>query len=127
MEENKIDINSIIGFVLIFGILVYMFYQNKPTPEELEAAKAKQEQVEVAKENEEKAVLKAPITETAQIDLNDSTAVANYKSTIGSFGFTKAADGISELNNELVSLPFILLKITMPPLVLNLPPQIIEH
>ena len=46
MEEKKLDINSIIGFVLIFGIMIYMFYQNKPTPEELEAQeKAKQEQV----------------------------------------------------------------------------------
>ena len=45
MEEKKLDINSIIGFVLIFGILVYMMYQNTPTPEELEAQKqAEQEQ-----------------------------------------------------------------------------------
>ena len=45
MEEKKLDINSIIGFVLIFGILAYMLWQNQPTPEELEAQeKAKQEQ-----------------------------------------------------------------------------------
>jgi len=45
MEEKKLDINSIIGFVLIFGILMYMLWQNQPTPEELEAQeKAKQEQ-----------------------------------------------------------------------------------
>ena len=51
MEEKKLDINSIIGFVLIFGILAYMLWQNQPTPEELEAQeKAKQEQVE-AEEN----------------------------------------------------------------------------
>ena len=37
MEEKKIDFNSIIGFVLIFGILLFMLWQNKPTPEELEA------------------------------------------------------------------------------------------
>jgi len=36
MEEKKLDINSIIGFVLIFGILIFMFYTNKPTPEERE-------------------------------------------------------------------------------------------
>lgn len=46
MEEKKLDVNSIIGFVLIFGILAYMLWQNKPTPEELEAQeKAKQEQI----------------------------------------------------------------------------------
>ena len=35
MEEKKLDINSIIGFVLIFGILMYMLWQNQPTPEEV--------------------------------------------------------------------------------------------
>ena len=46
MEEKKLDLNSIIGFVLIFAILIFMFWQNKPTPEEIEAQKAKQELVE---------------------------------------------------------------------------------
>lgn len=54
MEEKKLDINSIIGFVLIFGILAYMLWQNSPTPEELEAQeKAKQEQVEADKKVKE--------------------------------------------------------------------------
>ncbi|WP_418511589.1 membrane protein insertase YidC [Corallibacter sp.] len=54
MEEKKFDLNSIIGFVLIFGILLYMMYINKPTPEELEAQeKAKQEQVEASKKAKE--------------------------------------------------------------------------
>ena len=56
MEEKKLDIKSIIGFVLIFGILIYMFYQNQPTPEELEAQKAEQARVEAeAKAAEEAA------------------------------------------------------------------------
>jgi len=47
MEEKKLDLNSIIGFVLIFAILAYMLWQNQPTPEQIEAQeKAKQEQVE---------------------------------------------------------------------------------
>ena len=47
MEEKKFDLNSIIGFALIFGILLFMLWQNQPTPEELEAQeKAKQEQVQ---------------------------------------------------------------------------------
>jgi len=46
MEEKKLDINSIIGFALIFGILMYMLWQNQPTPEEIaEQEKAKQEQL----------------------------------------------------------------------------------
>ena len=45
MEEKKLDINSIIGFVLISGILLWMLYANTPTAEELKA-KEKKEQVE---------------------------------------------------------------------------------
>ena len=37
MEEKKLDVNSLIGFGLIFVILIYMFYINQPTPEELAA------------------------------------------------------------------------------------------
>ena len=102
MEEKKLDINSIIGFVLIFGILIFMFYQNRPTPEEVEAEKVKQEQVEAeAKQNEIQEVKEA---EPAAINLQDSTAIANYKSEIGAFGFTAPSDAITTLENELVEL-----------------------
>ncbi|MGB5667119.1 MAG: membrane protein insertase YidC [Maribacter sp.] len=102
MEEKKLDINSIIGFVLIFGILIFMFYQNRPTPEEVEAEKAKQEQVEAeTKQNEIQEVKEA---EPAAINLQDSTAIANYKSEIGAFGFTAPSDAITTLENELVEL-----------------------
>lgn len=102
MEEKKIDINSIIGFVLIFGILIFMFYQNRPTPEELEAQKAKQEQVEAESKKDEtpKITEEAPLT----IDLQDSTLVANYKNAIGAFGYTAPSDDVTTLENELVTL-----------------------
>ena len=102
MEEKKLDVNTIIGFVLIFGILLFMFWQNQPTPEEIAAKKAEQEQIDAkAKENkvvEEKAV--APAT----LNLQDSTALANYKSTLGAFGFTQANEATTVLENNLVSL-----------------------
>ena len=50
MEERKLDINTVIGFVLLFGIMIWYFYQNQPTPEEIEAQKqAETEQVEAVK------------------------------------------------------------------------------
>ncbi len=102
MEEKKIDINSIIGFMLIFGILIYMFYQNQPTPEELEAEKAKQEQVEAESKPEE---VQAPaVAEPARIDMQDSTAVASYKNSMGAFGYTAPSDGTTQLENDLVLL-----------------------
>ncbi|HEX8015345.1 MAG TPA: membrane protein insertase YidC, partial [Flavobacterium sp.] len=45
MEEKKFDLNSIIGFVLIFGILIWIMYQNKPSEKEIAAEKAKKELV----------------------------------------------------------------------------------
>ena len=49
MEEKKLDINSIIGFVLISGILLWMLYANTPSAEEVKE-KVKEEEVEVKKE-----------------------------------------------------------------------------
>ena len=45
MENKKLDLNSIIGFALIFGILIWIMYANQPTNEEIAAEKAKNEQV----------------------------------------------------------------------------------
>ncbi|MFK5972243.1 MAG: membrane protein insertase YidC [Flavobacteriaceae bacterium] len=104
MEEKKIDINSIIGFVLIFGILIFMFYQNKPTPEEVEAEKARQEQVETQSKAEENKVQESGQQEAVVVNIQDSTAVANYKSAIGAFGFTAPSEGITKLENDLVYL-----------------------
>jgi YidC/Oxa1 family membrane protein insertase len=103
MEEKKLDINSIIGFVLIFGILLFWMYQNQPTPEELEAEKAKQEQVE-AQEAAVKEESKTAGSTLPSINLQDSTAVANYKSNIGAFGFTAPSEGTTKLENDLLFL-----------------------
>ena len=102
MEEKKVDINSIIGFVLIFGILIFMFYQNQPTPEELEAEKAQQEQV--VKEEGSEALPSENLAQSPAINLQDSTAVANYQGKIGAFGYTQPTDKITKLENDLVSL-----------------------
>ena len=103
MEEKKIDINSIIGFVLIFGILIWMFYQNQPTPEEAAAEKAKQEQL-ADEEAGPETIQQKDSARPAQLNLQDSTAVANYKGKIGAFGFTEASDGTTKLQNDLVYL-----------------------
>ena len=103
MEEKKFDLNSIIGFLLIGGILMWLMYQNQPTPEEIEAEKAKQEQVEVAKQEINKS---APVLEEAQVNLKDSTALATYKSTLGAFAYSaalpSAENTTTTFENELV-------------------------
>lgn len=100
MEEKKLDVNTIIGFVLIFGILLFMFWQNQPSPEEIATKKAEQEQIDA--KAKEAVVVEDKIDEPKVINLQDSTAVANYKSTIGAFGFTAPSDNVTVLENNLV-------------------------
>jgi YidC/Oxa1 family membrane protein insertase len=104
MEEKKFDVQSIIGFVLIFGILIFMFYQNQPSPEELEAEKAKQEQVEAVKASENIETETVINEVVPQLDLQDSTAVANYQGKLGAFGFTKPSNEITTLENDVLLL-----------------------
>ncbi|MEL7269288.1 MAG: membrane protein insertase YidC [Bacteroidota bacterium] len=108
MEEKKLDINSIVGFVLIFGILIFMFYQNQPTPEELEAQKAEQEKIEAAAAQEEQKPQQqdaaAPIRPTETLDANDSIAAVQYKNAVGAFGNTTITEGETVLENEVLHL-----------------------
>ncbi|MFI8604361.1 membrane protein insertase YidC [Cellulophaga baltica] len=103
MEEKKLDVKSIIGFVLIFGILLFMFWQNQPSDEEVAAKKAEQELID-AKAQEQKVETNTEIEKAPVLNLQDSTAVANYKSTIGAFGFTNPSEGTTVLENSLVYL-----------------------
>ncbi len=105
MEEKKLDLNAIIGFVLIFGILLGWMYLRQPSPEELEAQKTEQEQQEVAeKEEEATPPQEAQVVQTPEIPLQDSTAVAQYKRSVGAFGFTKVDKGTTVLENEVLYL-----------------------
>ncbi|WP_136481376.1 membrane protein insertase YidC [Cognatitamlana onchidii] len=90
MEEKKLDINSIIGFVLIFGILAYMLYQNAPTPEEIEAQeKAKQEQVEAEKKAEEKALsIENAASQYVSGNQLDSIQQVKLNNKLGAFAYS---------------------------------------
>lgn len=109
MEEKKLDLNSIIGFVLIFGILIWMMYQNQPSKEQLAAEKAKKEQSatlsskKVASENITLNQVDTSSASTAQIE--------KLKKSLGNFAYsatlTSAKDTVTTLEND-----FILLKIS---------------
>lgn len=95
MEEKKFDVKSIIGFVLIFGILIFMMYQNSPSPEELEAQKkAEQEQVEAekkeSKQNEAVVTTSEDYTNTQALD---STQQVAAQSKVGAFGYALSLPG----------------------------------
>lgn len=91
MEEKKLDLNSIIGFVLIAAILMYMMYVNQPTPEEIAAEeKAKQEQIdaqEKAKAEAAKTLVTTP-EDYAITPGTDSTQLADLQNKIGAFAYS---------------------------------------
>jgi len=108
MEEKKLDLNSIIGFILIAGILVYMLYQNRPTPEEIEAQeKAKQEQVQAEeKEKEVKDEFQTTAEDFSATAATDSTQLSNLKNRIGAFAYSSslpsAQDEFTIFENEVL-------------------------
>ena len=109
MEERKIDINTIIGFVVIFLILIWMLYQNQPTPEELEAQeKAKQEQIDKEDKAKEEDKAEEVYTTTSEdfsaAAATDSTQLANLQNRLGAFAYSatlpSATDNETVIENE---------------------------
>ncbi|QRM87846.1 membrane protein insertase YidC [Lacinutrix sp. WUR7] len=112
MEEKKLDLNSIIGFILIFGILVYMMYMNQPTPEELEAQeKAKQEQVEAEQQAETpEDVLVTTANDYSAATVTDSTQLVALNNKLGAFAYSSTLPSATNketlVENGVLSLKF---------------------
>ncbi|WP_299116031.1 membrane protein insertase YidC [uncultured Winogradskyella sp.] len=110
MEEKKLDINSIVGFILIFGILVYMMYQNTPTPEEVEAQKkAEQEQVEAEqKESKQNEAVVTTAQDYSTTKVLDSTQQVELKNKVGalSYALTLPGEDITTVQTDVFELKF---------------------
>ncbi|MFL1896124.1 membrane protein insertase YidC [Aquimarina sp. 2-A2] len=109
MEEKKFDFNSIIGFVLIGVILVWLLYQNQPTQEELEAEKAKQEQIDAQNVQDKPAEAEFVQKNEALIaNPQDSTAIEEAKTQLGAFaysaGLPSAQEAVTTIENEVLRL-----------------------
>ena len=106
MEEKKFDLNSIIGFALIFGILMWIMYQNQPTEHELAAEKAKKEQVDVKAKTE--TPVAAPALAIADSTATDSIQLSKLKGTLGTFAYSatlpSAKNDFTTIENDLLSL-----------------------
>ncbi|MCV9929909.1 membrane protein insertase YidC [Flavobacterium sp. LS1R49] len=109
MEEKKFDLNSIIGFVLIFGILIWIMYQNKPSEAKIAAEKAKKELV--AKQEQE-AQSKQATAKTAVLPVaatpGDTVQLAKLQKTLGGFAYSatlpSAKDAYTTIENEKIIL-----------------------
>ncbi|NNC44319.1 MAG: membrane protein insertase YidC [Winogradskyella sp.] len=100
MEEKKIDINSIIGFVLIFLILIWIMYQNQPSPEQLEAEKQAQQAEIDAKKAETKDDQLVTTPEDFNTTISDSLRAIQLKNKLGAFAYGAAS--IDDANKETV-------------------------
>jgi len=102
MEEKKLDLNSIIGFVLISGILIWMLYSNAPTPEEQKEKEKKEQLDKQAKQ------VKTVTSTVVATPVADSTQNAAAQAQLGSFGYSatlpSATDAVTEIKNEVLSL-----------------------
>ncbi|RUT71809.1 membrane protein insertase YidC [Flavobacterium cupreum] len=104
MEEKKFDLNSIIGFVLIFGILIWIMYQNQPSDKEIAAEKAKKELVA-----KQEAQAKADKTKTAVLPVaaatpGDTVQLVQLQKTLGGFAYSatlpSAKESFTTIENE---------------------------
>ncbi len=104
MEENKkLDLNSIIGFVLIGLILIWVMYQNQPTPDNTNTT------------NTTEQVAQDTITEQEQIPVTkpevvqqDSLQINRLAQQLGAFAYAatlpSAKDEVTTIENNLLSL-----------------------
>lgn len=107
MEQKKLDLNSVIGFILIFGILIWIMYQNQPTAQQIAADKAKKEQ---ALENKTPVKLITAKPQLVAVDStsSDSLQLSKLKSALGTFAYsaalTSARESVTTIENNLVSI-----------------------
>lgn len=112
MEEKKLDLNSVIGFVLIGVILIFMLWQNQPTQEELEAQKkASKEQVEAEKQQEAETETKTiPLENFNVAYTTDSTKLAEIQNKLGAFAYSatlpSAKDEFTHVETKKLALKF---------------------
>ena len=109
MEEKKFDLNSLIGFVLLGAIMIWYFYMNQPTPEELE--KQKTEQIQEAEQADSQETEDTSIAPETQVQpsmdgVSDSIALVNANNRLGMFAYSNslpsATDSETVLENDLV-------------------------
>jgi YidC/Oxa1 family membrane protein insertase len=113
MEKKKFDLNSLVGFLLIGGILLWMLYMNKPTEEELQAEQAKTEaaakEEAAAEKSQQNTTLAQAISDTMGATApSDSLAFEQLKNKLGSFAYSgtlpSANDATTIFENDVLLL-----------------------
>ena len=107
MEEKKFDKNSIIGFALIFIIIMWIFYNNQQSEQKKLEAKAKQEKIDKANKKKEVAT-KEVLSTVVDSTVSDTVKLQKLAGALGSFAYSatlpSAKEGFTTIENDLVKL-----------------------
>jgi len=107
MEEKKFDKNSIIGFALIFIIIMWIFYNNQQSEQKKLAEKAKQEKIDKANKKKEVAT-KEVLSTVVDSTVSDTVKLQKLAGALGSFAYSatlpSAKEGFTTIENDLVKL-----------------------
>ncbi|WP_026915554.1 membrane protein insertase YidC [Christiangramia portivictoriae] len=102
MEEKKIDVQSIIGFILIGGILLWMLYNNTPDESENVDNVTTEESIDRDQQNVPE------LEENTRTPASDSTALVDAQRRLGAFGYSEtlasASGGSTTIENDLLEL-----------------------
>jgi YidC/Oxa1 family membrane protein insertase len=106
-EQKKFDFNTIIGFGLIFVIIMWMMYNNRNTELKEQQEKAQKEKVE--KQQQAKQIAVNQIVETTKDStVNDTVKLEKLKGSLGSFAYSatlpSATENTTSLENEFIKL-----------------------
>jgi YidC/Oxa1 family membrane protein insertase len=107
MEKKKFDFNSIIGFALIFGIILWMMINNQESEIKERQEKTKKEQVE--KQEKAKQLEVKQVVETLKdSSVSDTVKLQKLQGSLGSFAYSatlpSAKEDFTTIENELLVL-----------------------
>ncbi|ESU21360.1 putative inner membrane protein translocase component YidC [Flavobacterium cauense R2A-7] len=104
MEEKKLDFKTILGFVLIAGLMIWMMYNNISEEKKSMAEDAKKASVEKVEKAKEQSVA-ALVSDSTQ---TDSLKVKALQGTLGAFAYSaslpSAKNEVTEIKNEVLTL-----------------------
>ena len=102
MEEKKFDLNSLIGFVLLGAIMIWYFYNNQPTAEQIATQKAAQVQDSINRLNpvadQNDVIAQSP--DPATVNTTDSLTYIQTQNRLGAFAYSASLP--SAKDNETV-------------------------
>ncbi|MFN3969732.1 membrane protein insertase YidC [Flavobacterium sp.] len=105
MEQKKFDFNSIIGFALIFVIILWMMYNNREEEVKNQDKTKTEKAVEAKVKSETTKEVAQTITDTT---VADSVKIQKLQSTLGSFAYSatlpSAKEDFTILENEVLKL-----------------------